>query len=193
MVVRCPRASTVAVGRPASIVDEYVDQGHEERQEIVGGGTRWGSGEAQITGVEVLGDHGRSRSSFRTGDELTIRIHYRSDERIDRPVFGLALENAEGVYVWASNTRDARYVPDSIDGTGSVEFQVPRLPLLPGEYLVLASIVDFTTQHVFDFLRHCARFRVDHGVPRESGGIASLGGSWQGLAPESLVLVDPPD
>ena len=123
----------------------------------------------------------RVRGGVRTGDAATIRIEYLADQRIDKPVFGLAIETLEGVYVWASNTRDADYVPDHIEGSGSIEFRIPRLMLLPGTFDISASIVDYSTIHVYDFHRHCYRFDVDHGTPRESGGVVSLGGSWGNL------------
>ena len=51
--------------------------------------------------------------------------------------------------------------------------------LQPGTYDVSASIVDYTTTHVYDYLRRCLRFDVEHGDPRESGGYMALGGTWQ--------------
>jgi ABC-2 type transport system ATP-binding protein len=174
----------LAVGKPDQLVDEYTDSTHVDRVTSVDGSTRWGSGEATIERLEVLDAHGAPTTAARTGDQVTIRITFRADQPIERPVFGLALETLDGVYVWASNTRDADYVPDRIAGAGLVELAVPRLMLLPGTYDLHASIVDFTTQHTYDFIRRSARFDVDHGTPRESGGIVSLGGAWQNLTTE---------
>jgi ABC-2 type transport system ATP-binding protein len=181
-VARLEHGRVVATGRPESIVDDYVDEGHAEREVTEQGASRWGSGEARLDRVELLDAQGRPATSVRTGDAATIRLSFTAHEEIPKPVFGLALENVDGVYVWASNTRDADYVPDAIRGQGTVEFHIPRLMLLPGTYDVLASIVDYSTVHTFDFLRHCYRFDVDHGTPRESGGIVSLGGAWRALS-----------
>ncbi len=175
-----------SVGKPDQLVDDYVDTGHVDRATTTEGFTRWGSGEAQIQRIELLDRAGTVTTAARTGDAVTIRLRYRTSEPIERPVFGLALETLEGVYVWASHTRDADYVPDRIDGSGSIELTVPRLMLLPGTYDLHASIVDYTTQHTFDFVRRGYRFDVDHGSPRESGGIVSLGGSWQNLTGSDL-------
>jgi ABC-2 type transport system ATP-binding protein len=171
----------LAVGKPDHLVDEYTDSAHVDRVTTVDGSTRWGSGEARIERVEVLDANATPTTTTRTGDPITIRVTFRADQVIERPVFGLALETLDGVYVWASNTRDADYVPERIAGSGFVELSVPRLMLLPGTYDLHASIVDYTTQHTFDFIRRSARFDVDHGAPRESGGIVSLGGAWQNL------------
>jgi len=176
-----------SVGKPDELVDTYVDTGHADRETTAEGATRWGSGEARIERFELLDSHGGAVSAVRTGDTVTVRLHYRTTQPIDRPVFGLAIETLDGVYVWASHTRDAGYVPDRITGNGAVDFTVPRLMLLPGTYDFHASVVDYTTQHTYDFIRRVHRFDVDHGSPRESGGIVSLGGTWGNLTgPEQL-------
>ena len=38
--------------------------------------------------------------------------------------------------------------------------------LQPGTYDVSASIVDYTTTHVYDYLRRGLRFDVEHGDPQ---------------------------
>ena len=170
----------VEVGRPDELIDRYIDEGHEQRDTVeAGSGARWGSGEAELTSVTFVDAAGRPTTKVRTGDSATVRLEFDAHMRIDKPVFGLAIETLEGVYLWASNTRDADYVPDCIEGRGSVEFHLPRLMLLPGTFDISASIVDFSTVHVYDFQRHCYRFDVDHGTPRESGGLVSLGGDWR--------------
>jgi len=176
----------VEIGRPEELIDRYIDEGHTQRDGDVGG-ARWGSGEAVLTNVSFTDADNVSTTKVRTGDTATIRIGYRADQRIDKPVFGLAIETLEGVYVWASNTRDADYVPDHIEGSGWIEFRIPRLMLLPGTFDISASIVDYSTIHVYDFHRHCYRFDVDHGTPRESGGVVSLGGSWGNLTNEQTT------
>ena len=170
----------VEVGRPDELIDRYIDEGHAQRAGA-GDSSRWGSGEATLTSISFVDASDAQTTKVRTGDEATIRLTYDARQRIDKPVFGLAIETLEGVYVWASNTRDADYVPDCIEGEGVVEFHIPRLMLLPGTFDISASIVDFSTTHVYDFRRHCYRFDVDPGTPRESGGLVSLGGDWCNL------------
>jgi len=174
----------VEAGPASHVVDEYVDEGHEERTATETSGSRWGSGEARLERVELLDHTGRTTTKCRTGDAVVVRLHYACVERIPKPVFGLALENLEGVYVWAYNSRDGDAVPDEIDGRGHVDLFVPALPLQSGTFDVIASIVDYSTTHVFDFQRHCLRFDVLDGRPRESGGIVAFGGRWLDVVPE---------
>jgi ABC-2 type transport system ATP-binding protein len=174
----------IEAGPATQVVDEYVDEVHEERTPTENAESRWGSGEARLDKVELLDATGRGITKCRTGDTVVVRLHYACDEPIPKPVFGLALENLEGVYVWAHNSRDGDAVPDEIDGRGHVDLFVPSLPLQAGTFDVIASIVDYSTTHVFDFQRHCYRFDVLDGRPRESGGIVAFGGRWLDVVAE---------
>ena len=170
----------VGEGRPEEVVDDYVDQGHEDRVEVAAevAEKRWGSGEVRLTAVQLVDAGGREVTHPSTGDAVTIRLRYRATTPISKPVFGLALETLDGTWLWAHHTRDAGFVPDEIAGEGTVELHVPRLMLQPGTYDLSASVVDYTTTHQYDYLRRCLRFDVEHGTPRESGGYVALGGAW---------------
>jgi ABC-2 type transport system ATP-binding protein len=179
------------VGRADYIVDRYVDKGHEEAaaaSEVTGG--RSGATEARLTGVSVLDRTDQPATVFRTGDQVTVRMEYECTSRVERPVFGLAMENTEGIYVWAHNTRDAGFELPFIEGSGHIDLQIPRLMLQPNTFDLIASIVDHTSTHTYDFLRHCYRFVVETelGQPRESGGIVALGGQWSA---EDAVVMNP--
>jgi len=170
----------VAEGRSEDVVDDYVDQGHEDRVEVTAevAESRWGSGEVRLQDVHLLDAAGRETSHPSTGDPVTFRLRYRADKAVSKPVFGLALETLDGTWLWAHHTRDAGFVPDEIAGEGVVDLRVPNLMLQPGTYDLSASVVDYTTTHQYDYLRRCLRFDVEHGTPRESGGYVALGGHW---------------
>jgi Wzt C-terminal domain len=129
----------------------------------------------------VLNAGGEQSSRFYPGDKLVFRINFETDQPIEHPVFGLALETIEGLYAWAFHSRDGGFLADRIDGRGSVDLTVPSLPLQAGTYDLNASIVDHTTTHTFDFLRSCYRFDVLMRAPHESGGIVLMGGQWENL------------
>lgn len=180
-------------GRPDEVVDQYVDKGRDDRhQASPDAGSRWGSGEARLTSVQLIGPDGAPTTRVRTGNPVTFRLGYRTREPIHSPVFGLALENLEGVYVWAHNTRDAHWVPDVIDGEGSVDLSIDRLMLQPATFDLSASVVTHDCTHAYDFLRRCLRFDVGLGSPRESGGFVALGGRW-GFTPDGAVAAGLPE
>ena len=168
------------IGDAGEVVDAYIDEVHVDRQDDVGGsGARWGSGEARIEKVELLDEHGGSTTRVRTGDRVTVRLHYAAGEPIERPVFGLALHTVDGFHVTGPNTREAGCVPDRIEGTGMVDFVVDRLMLLPGTYDITVALTDYGALHPFDYRHRALRFDVDPGTPHETfGGVVSLGGQW---------------
>ncbi|MDQ1710183.1 MAG: type transport system ATP-binding protein, partial [Frankiaceae bacterium] len=168
------------IGRPSDVVDEYVDESHVDRiatgDESAGG--RWGSGEALIERVELLDSGGRATAKVHTGDPVTIRFHWTASRPIARPVFGMAIHSLSGVEVTGPNTRDAGQVPDSINGTGVTDIAIERLMLVPGTYDISASLYDHACVHAYDHRHRMMRFDVEVGTPRESYGVASLGGQW---------------
>jgi len=171
-------------GNAAEVIDTYSDVAHHA-VEVEGGGTRFGSGEAMIEKIELLGPSGEPTSLVNTGDAVRLRLHYRAKERITAPVFGVSIDTREGIFVWGLHGVDACYVPTSIEpGTGHLDVNIPRLALNPGSYTVSAAIQNHDMTSVIDALQKARRFDVLPGPGMESGGIITLGASFSGLSPE---------
>ena len=174
----------VDVGNAAEVIDTYSDVAHHA-VEVEGGGTRFGSGEAMIEKIELLGPSGEPTSLVNTGDAVSLRLYYRAKEGITAPVFGVSIDTREGIFVWGLHGVDACYVPTSIEpGTGHLDVNIPRLALNPGSYTVSAAIQNHDMTSVIDALQKARRFDVLPGPGMESGGIITLGASFSGLSPE---------
>lgn len=166
----------VDIGSPVDIIDEYLVDVFTDR--TLGEAARWGSGEIRIERFELLDADGKRAERIRTGDAVTFRFEYATREPVQHPLFGASIYSADGVYVAGPNTRDAGLIFDTLEGTGSLELRVERLPLVPGTYDVTAAIHDESGTHPFDFREKVLRFNVELGTPRESWGVVSLGGEW---------------
>jgi ABC-type polysaccharide/polyol phosphate transport system ATPase subunit len=167
------------VGAAGAVVDEYLGSAHKDRVEEPGAGTRWGSGQARITTVEMLDACGARRTSFRTGDDITVRLHFDAPEPILNPVFGVAVFSLSGAHVTGPNTRDAGVDIPVLHGKGWVDLSFPRAPLLQGTYDLSASLYDSAILSPYDFRHLAVRFDVEPGHPRElHGGVVSLNGRW---------------
>jgi ABC-2 type transport system ATP-binding protein len=166
------------VGRPGDLIDEYVGDQRAERMTVETGGSRWGEGGATIDSVELLGPGGTPTNRLRTGDSMTVRLRYSSTGRIEQPVFAIEVHHSSGVQVTAPNTWEARKVPDVLPEAGTVELRVDRMLLVPGVYQISASVGDPYGRHIQDYRHHALRFSVDHGEPRETTALVSLGGTW---------------
>lgn len=176
-----------AVGTSEGVVDDYVDEIHHERDPDGSGSalldlqhrkSRWGSGEISIDRVEMFGPQGTPTSRLHTGEHARVRLHYSTVTAVERPVFGIAINTVAGAEVTGPNTRDTGDVPERLDGPGYVDFDVPRLALLPGTFDLTAVVYDFTCQHPIDHRNRVLRFDVLPGAPREGNGIVTLNGEW---------------
>ncbi|VEI12916.1 ABC transporter ATP-binding protein [Trueperella bialowiezensis] len=167
------------VGDAHEVLDAYADSTREFTDVDESGKVRWGSGEARIQNVEILHTDGSPvTEALPTGAEIIFRLHYEAYERIDKPVFGFSMTANDGAYLWANNSRDLRFEVDYIDGPGYVDLRIPNLRLQPGLFTIDASIVNTTTEHVYDYMRDVNGFAVKSGVPFESGGYMILDGRW---------------
>jgi len=180
------------VGDANEIIDAYIGEVQPDRHDDEDGtGMRWGSGEAAITDVEVLGPDGRRTGRLHTGDRTTVRVSFDASESIKKPVFGIAIFTLDGILVTGPNTREAGVSVDVIDGPGTVELGIDQLMLLPGTYDISVSLYDHAITHPYDFRHKVVRFVVDPGRPHETfGGVMSLNGRWT-IAPGGSTATAP--
>jgi ABC-2 type transport system ATP-binding protein len=170
----------VEQGPAGEVIDAYMGESLDTSQGPAHDTARWGSGEITIDAVEFVDAGGATSDRAQTGDQVTIRIRFTANERVERPVFGIAIHRLDGVHVTGPNSREAGVVPDAVEGPGVVELQIPRLLLLPGTYYVSASAVDYSILRTFDYRQRSLRFEILPGTPHETfGGVASVDGRWQ--------------
>jgi ABC-2 type transport system ATP-binding protein len=165
------------IGSPGLLIEKYVEGTHEERIASEGGGSRWGSGSARVSRVELLDESGAPTLRVRAGSAATVRFHYETEEAIERPVLGFGRHRLDGVHATGVNSRET-CVPDKIEGSGCFDFRVERMPLLPGSYDVTVSLMDHASLHTWDYRTKALRFDVGPGRPREAEGAFAMDGTW---------------
>lgn len=169
----------VAEGDPSELVEAYTERMLGVRSDRGDGSTRRGSGEIQIGQVEMfIGDSTSSVKRFRTGDSVTIRLHYRAEKPIPRPVFGIAIEALGGAVVTSPCTRDVGMVPERLTGEGFVDIVMSDVALMPGTFDLHTSVTDFNRQHIYDDVRVALRFDVLTGKVLETGSLVTLRPHW---------------
>jgi lipopolysaccharide transport system ATP-binding protein len=177
-------------GPAGTVLDAYVGNVNtrqleaEEEREVsplaAGAATpenRWGTREVEITAVQFLDGAARPRTSFLTGEPMTIRIHYLAHQRIPHPAFGIAIYAQNGMHVAGTNSRAFLDV-DTVEGTGQVEFTLDSLLLLEGTYLVTAAVHDQACYHPYDYHHQAFAFRVQPGGIKEHEGLVALPSRW---------------
>lgn len=171
------KANLKEVGNAFEVVQSYNGASHNAVKRADGEiGDRWGSGEAQITGVELLSE-GQPVRVFDTNSEMTIRIHFLAGQELRDVVFGVRITHLHGSNVWGTNTKRKGVRIDSISGPGTVDLVVPRLALLEGTFDLTVALTDNTEIHAFDHWEKKIRFDV-HQINTFDEGLVNLDGGW---------------
>ncbi len=150
------------VGEPRRVIDAYrqevaekegeehraAKERREEREERTAEGPaaagagdiatesarRWGSGEAEITEIRLLGPDGVERYHLTSGEDAVFELTVKAARPLADFVFGIALSTPRGHEVWGTNTDLEGYVPGELQGETRVRIACPALRLAPGEY-----------------------------------------------------------
>lgn len=182
--------SPITVARPAALEtqadesiedesDESAEAAVEASQALDVPGSRWTTGDVQITGVQFLDSTGEEAQLFQTGDPLTVRISYDAGKRVEQPVFGLALYTQNGTHLNGPNTRFAELDIPFIEGSGHVDYQINELPLLAGTYDVTVAVTGAEMTDVLDHVHRAYSFGVQPtpGLP-EKWGLVNIPATW---------------
>ncbi len=140
---------------------------------------RWGTGDIEITNVRFLDQSGIERSNFKTNDSMTIEMAYQAHRPIADPEFGLAIYNHEGIHINGPNSRLGGLDTGVVTGHGIVQYQIDRLPLLPGKYRMTAAIHDSRRSMAYDYHKEAYIFEVSTGGTQEYHGLLQLPAHWK--------------
>jgi len=176
-----------ADGHPVDVIMKY--KNHIAEQEntanaehatlVLDEGRRWGTGKIQIERVEMCNIDGEPRTVFYTGEPMLVRMHYRTQSRIDDLTFGIALHNQSGTHVTGPNTRAGGLQIRDVEGVGEIIYRVPALMLMEGGYTLSVAATNAIDSIMYDYHDRAYPFRVYPGKSLERYGLISLNGDWQ--------------
>jgi lipopolysaccharide transport system ATP-binding protein len=152
--------------------------------------SRTGNGEARFTGMEFLNEAGQPTSMVRSGDRLTLRLHYRANRQLRDLVVGISIDNEYGTMIAASNnwgTGDS--IPVVEPGEGYADLEIDCLYLQPSRYYLTLRLGKWNDRH--DELKNCIAFDVEpsdyygsgRGIHR-SFGLIFFPSRWRSRAPQ---------
>lgn len=101
---------------------------------------RWGSGQAEVTAVRLLGPDGSERYHLQCGEGAVFEIHARAARPLADFVFGIAINTPRGFECWGTNTDLEGFVPEELVGEVVVRVTCPALRLAPGDYSVDVAV-----------------------------------------------------
>jgi lipopolysaccharide transport system ATP-binding protein len=148
---------------------------------------RFGTRQAEITRVELLGTDGTPPLFFTSGDTFRLRLHYHTHERIEWPTFGLAFYRRDGAHVNGPNSVKDGYEIPCLDGTGSVDYVIDHLPLNPGRYELTVAIYNYDSTVAIDHHHRLYPFEVRSRTGWNEEGVVHIPAQWQHTADRSVA------
>lgn len=116
---------------PEEKTEETVEETDEE-----GNLKRWGSGEARMQKVTVLGEDGKEHRHFSPESPLTIHVDYTAKRELKDAVIGLAIYRSDGTYIYGTNTLIDTSQAVMLREQGTIDLQVRSLPVANGTYSI---------------------------------------------------------
>ena len=167
-----------ALGPAHEVVSEYTGVSLGAHSKVEGEiGERWGSGEVEITQVELLGAKSLPTNLLATHKPLTVRIHFNAHKSILNGVVGVRFSHLHGTNIWGTNTRRSGVKIPEMKGIGHVDLVIDDLPLLNGTYDLTVAISDQAEVHPYDHWDKRIRFDV-HQDDLHDEGLVTITSHW---------------
>jgi ABC-type multidrug transport system ATPase subunit len=170
-------------GDTGAVIQSYMGTFADTQQvarNLAGLESRRGSGEIRYTGIEFLSADGQPLPVVRSGDRLTIRLHYHAQEPVSHPSFGFRLTTEMGTLVTDTSTwhHDIE-IPVIPPGDGYIDLDIECLNLLPARYSFSLWLTGnsrvthpvHSATGIFDSLEHCAKLEVEVSNIYQSGRV----------------------
>jgi ABC-type polysaccharide/polyol phosphate transport system ATPase subunit len=138
----------------------------------------WGSGDARIAQVELLGPEGEERTQFLAGEPLALRLRVIAERPLAPPRLSLELRDASGLLVAGSGRSTAELGWDQETTELVARFEVDQLPLADGRFHLRLGLTDETGDRLYHWLDDALTFVVYPAG--EETGVVRLEGRWAG-------------
>lgn len=112
---------------------------------------RTGSGEVRFTDIELLNPQGVPSPIVQSGDALTLRLHFRAQDLVSHPNFGVRLYTSMGTLITETSMALHGVTVASIGpGEGYADLELDALNLLPARYTLMFSVTGGPQGRVMD-------------------------------------------
>jgi ABC-type polysaccharide/polyol phosphate transport system ATPase subunit len=142
--------------------------GERDPDERGAGLKEWGSGEARIEEVALLGVDDEERTQFLAGEPFALRVRVASDDGIPPPRLSFELRDSSGLLLASAATET--------DGRGAVRFELDRVPLADGRFHLRLGLTDDSGDRLYHWLDDALTFVV-YPANKERG-LLRLEGRW---------------
>jgi ABC-type polysaccharide/polyol phosphate transport system ATPase subunit len=152
--------------------------GEHDPAERGAGLKEWGSGEARIENVELLGPDGELRSQFLAGEPLVLRLRVVAEQQLPPPRLSFELRDSSGLLVAGGGQSTAQLGWDEDTTELAARFEVEQLPLADGRFHLRVGLTDDEGGRLYHWLDDATVFVVYPSG--EESGVVRLEGRWAG-------------
>jgi energy-coupling factor transporter ATP-binding protein EcfA2 len=136
----------------------------------------WGTGEARIEDVALLGPGGELRTQFLAGEPMVLRLRVAAERPIQPPRLSYELRDESGLLLAGGAQPTEELGWDDGTTTLTVRFEVEQLPLADGRFHVRLGLTDATGDRLYHWLDDALVFVV-YPAGDERGAVR-LEGRW---------------
>lgn len=166
----------IAIGPADKVMDKYhqlINIGEGSNQE-----NNFLESPITITDVTFTDELGKSRRNFKTGETIVAQVSFEAKEKVQNPVFGLAIHRSDGVHVSGPNTKTSSFTINEVKGKGTVECVFHNNSLLGGTYQLSASIFDYPCVYPYDYKERKFMFTIEKNRDNQYG-LVEVPVSWR--------------
>jgi ABC-type polysaccharide/polyol phosphate transport system ATPase subunit len=158
---------------------KVIDEINIETEEIViSEPDRWGNLDVEIFEVLIMDESGNKKLGFMTGEQMIIKINYKVNKSVVKPVFGIGIFTIDQTHCYGTNTFIDQYnIEDlTMGSTGEVSFIIPSLDFIAGTYLIRVAVHDI---HGNQFDLHDRKYSFKISSTTNDVGIVKLKHNWR--------------
>lgn len=164
-------------GKPDEVVGEYLsDSRSDSSMDLSDWKDRHGSGEARISELQILNEHGEAKGIFPFGGTICFRITAKFDAPLNDPMFGVLIQGSSGESIVDLQSSHCGMRIGKAQGLVVVEGTMKNVGLYPGKYYLTPWISDGSGTRSIDMARLCANIQIIP-KPNEHGDM-KLDGKW---------------
>jgi lipopolysaccharide transport system ATP-binding protein len=136
----------------------------------------WGTGEARIEDVTLLGSDGEERTQLLSGEPFVLRLRVAAERPLPAPRLSYELRDESGLLLAGGAQPTGELGWDETTTTLSVRFEVDELPFADGRFHVRLGLTDATGGRLYHWLDDALVFVV-YPAGDERGAVR-LQGRW---------------
>lgn len=153
-------------GDVQKVCDSYYSHSSQQMADITqrsaGTAPQWvGTGEVEVIDIKLLNHANREISAVLPLDYLRIRVAYEAREEIVNPIIGINFYPPEMFLLSAFTTENCLQGKIILKGSDYFDCTIPRVPFLPGSYLIGIRIKARNNRTVYQG-DHLAQLHIDY-------------------------------